>query len=73
VEALPDMSDSEPGGVRKAVGKIKIELHRDIIRQRSRCTPPAINGDTEGAAMEWNREQLRAGAGRECRSRGEHG
>jgi hypothetical protein len=56
VEALPDMSDGESGGLRKAVGKVKVELHRDIIRQRRRCTPPATNGDTERAAMEWNRD-----------------
>ena len=39
VEALPDMSDGEPAGVRKAIGKVEVELHRDIIRQRRRCTP----------------------------------
>ena len=39
VEALPDVSDGEPAGVRKAIGKVEVELHRDIIRQRRRCTP----------------------------------
>ena len=73
VEALPDMSDGEPAGVRKAIGKIEVELRRDIIRQRRRCTPPAIGGDTERAAIEWNRDQLRAGSRRERRARGEHG
>ena len=73
VQTLPDMSDDEPAGVRNAIGKIKVELHRDIIRQRRRCTPPATNGDTERTAMEWNRNQLRAGPRRECRARGEHG
>ena len=29
VEALPDMSDGEPPGARKAIGKIKVELRRD--------------------------------------------
>ena len=70
VEALPDMSDDEPAGVRKAIGKIEVELHRDIIRQRRRCTPPAIGGDAERAAIEWNRDQLRAGSRRERRARG---
>jgi hypothetical protein len=56
IEALPDMSDREPGRMKKAIGKIKVELRHDIIRQRRRCTPPATNGDTERAAMEWNRD-----------------
>jgi len=73
VEALPDMSDGEPAGVRKAIGKIEVELHRDIIRQRRRCTPPAIGGDTERAALDWDRDQLRAGSRRERRARGERG
>ena len=34
VEALPDMSDDEPAGVRKAIGKIEVELHRDIAVTR---------------------------------------
>ena len=73
VEALPDMSDGEPEGVRKAIGKIEVELHRDIIRQGRRCAPPAIIGDTERAAMKRNRDQLRAGPRRERRARGEYG
>ena len=73
VEALPDMSDSEPAGVRKAIGKIEVELHRDVIRQRRRCTPPTIGGDTERATIEWDRDQLRAGSRRERRARGKHG
>src|SRR6266576_5752283 len=70
VEALPDMSDGEPAGVRNAIGKIEVELNRDIIRQRRRCTPLATGGDTERAALEWNRDQLRAGPRRERRARG---
>jgi len=73
VEALPDMSDGKPAGVRNAIRKIKVELYRDVIRQRRRCTPPATNGDAERSAMEWNRNQLRAGPRRERRARGEHG
>ena len=73
VEALPDMSDGKPAGMRNAIGKIKVELYRDVIRQRRRCTPPATNGDAERSAMEWNLNQLRAGPRRERRARGEHG
>src|ERR1700730_14295003 len=73
VEALPDMSDGKPAGMRNAIGKVKVELYRDVIRQRRRCTPSATNGDAERSAMEWNRNQLRAGPRRERRARGEHG
>ena len=67
------MSDGKPAGMRNAIGKIKVELCRDVIRQRRRCTPPATNGDAERSAMEWNRNQLRARLRREGRARGEHG
>ena len=69
----PISSAGKPAGMRNAIRKIKVELYRDVIRQRRRCTPPATNGDTERSAMEWNRNQLRAGPRRERRARGEHG
>jgi hypothetical protein len=65
VEALPDMSDDDPRGA-KGNRKIEVELHRDIIRQRRRCTPPAIGGDAERAAIEETRSAC-AGSRRERR------